>query len=903
MPVCEAVSDIICHEDSPQLIPYSQMVPSLCQVRPKGEPMLAHSNWISVGKLATTAMMAFGLVASMYAPGSAAQTHITVSVSPTSASVQAGTGKQQFTATVRRDWRNRGVRWTLAGAGCSGSACGTLSATSSASGVPITYTAPATVPANPTVTLTATSVANSARSASATITVTATSPVSVTISPTSASLNVSTARQFTATVANDPANQGVTWSLTQSGSSCAPGCGALSGQTATTVTYTAPGTAPANPTVTLTATSVRDTTKSASATITVTSSGGSVSVTISPKRGGLAVAQTLAFTATVMNDVGSAGVTWSASGSGCTGSACGTFTNGTSSSATYVAPSIAGIYTVTATSATDLTKSASATIAVTDLAGVLTYHNNVSRDGTNSKEYALTTALVTATTFGKLFSCPTDGAIYAQPLWVPRITINSLAHNVIVVATQHDSVYAFDADTGPCTTLWHANLLDSAHGGTAGETTVPSGATGGLVGSGFGDITPEVGVTGTPVIDPSTNTVYVVSKSVSVNPSTQFFQRLHALDLTTGNEKVTPRSIDANISVAGTGDGSVGGRVAFDPRNESQRPGLVLSGGVVYVSWASHEDRDPYHGWVMGFSASTLVPVTNAVFNTTPNHVGTLSYSRGGIWMGGGAPAVDASGNLYFITGNGTFDANNVGGSNYGDSVVKLSTASGLSVADYFTPRDQSTLDANDTDFGSGAATILVDQPSGPVTHLVIGGGKQGNLFLLNRDNLGKFSGTTNNVLQTVNAGNGIFATPAFWQNNLYVAPVGALKQYAFNPTTGQFSGAPSSQTAATFGFPGATPSLSSNGAASGIVWAADNTLYCTTQSPGCGSAVLHAYDATNLGHELWNSSQAAGNRDQAGRAVKFTVPTVANGKVYLGTRGNDSTVLGELEVYGLLPN
>src|SRR5437016_1855415 len=826
MPVCEAVSDIICHEDSPQLIPCSQMIPSLCQVRPKGEPMLAHSNWISVGKLVTTAMMAFGLVAFMYAPGSAAQTHITVSVSPTSASVQAGTGKQQFTATVRRDWRNRGVRWTLAGAGCSGSACGTLSATSSASGVPITYTAPATVPANPTVTLTATSVANSTRSASATITVTSTSPVSVTISPTSASLNVSTARQFTASVANDPANQGVTWSLTQSGSSCAPTCGALSGQTATTVTYTAPAAVPANPTVTLTArsvrdttksasaaitvtspvsvtisptsaslnvstarqftasvandpanqgvtwsltqsgsscaptcgalsgqtattvtytapaavpanptvtltaSSVRDTTKSASASITVTSSGGSVSVTISPKRVGLAVAQTLAFTATVLNDVGNAGVTWSASGSGCSGSACGTFTGTTATSATYVAPSVAGIYSVTATSAADVTKSVSATIGVTDLSGVLTYHNNTSRDGTNIKEFALTASNVTTPTFGKLFSCQADGAIYAQPLWVPHVTVNGSSHNVIVVATQHNSVYAFDSDASPCFTLWHANLLDSAHGGTAGETSVPSGATGGLVGNGFGDITPEVGVTGTPVIDLSTNTIYVVSKSV--NGSTQFFQRLHALDLTTGSERVTPpRSIDASISVAGTGDGSVNGRVAFDPRNENQRPGLVLSGGVVYVSWASHEDRDPYHGWVIGFSASTLTPVTNGVFNSTPNHVGTLSYSRGGIWMGGGAPAVDANGNLYFITGNGTFDANTPGGSNYGDSVVKLSTASGLSVTDYFTPLDQATLDANDTDFGSGAATILVDQPSGPVTHLVIGGGKQGNLFLL----------------------------------------------------------------------------------------------------------------------------------------------------------------------------
>src|SRR5205807_1143818 len=305
-------------------------------------------------------------------------------------------------------------------------------------------------------------------------------------------------------------------------------------------------------------------------------------------------------------------------------------------------------------------------------------------------------------------------------------------------------------DASPCATLWHANLLDSAHGGTTGETTVPSGATGGLVGNSNGDITPEVGVTGTPVIDPNTNTIYLVSKSVSA--STQFFQRLHALDLITGNDKVRPRSIDSSISVPGTGDGSVNGQVAFDPRNENQRPGLVLSNGVIYVSWASHEDHDPYHGWVVGFNASTIAPVANAVFNSTPNRVGNLSYSRGGIWMSGGAPAVDSGGNLYFITGNGTFDAN-AGGSNYGDSVVKLSTASGLSVADYFTPFDQATLDANDTDFGSGAATILIDPSAGPVPHLVIVGGKQGNLFLLNRDNLGKFGSSTNNVVQTINAG------------------------------------------------------------------------------------------------------------------------------------------------------
>jgi hypothetical protein len=566
-----------------------------------------------------------------------------------------------------------------------------------------------------------------------------------------------------------------------------------------------------------------------------------------------------------------------------------------------VAPSTAGIYTITATSVADITKSAATPIGVTDLAGVLTYHNDLSRDGANTQEYALSTATVNTTTFGKLFSCQADGAIYGQPLWVPNVTINTATHNVIVVTTQHDSLYAFDADVTPCTTLWHVNLLDSAHGGTAGETSVPSGATGGLVGSGFGDISPEVGVTGTPVIDANSNTVYVVSKSV--NASTQFFQRLHAINLTSGNERITPpRSIDSSISVPGTGAGSVSGQVSFDPRNEHQRPALALSGGIVYVSWASHEDHDPYHGWVIGFSASTLVPVTNAVFSSTPNQVGTLAYSRGGIWMGGGAPAVDTSGNLYFITGNGTFDAN-AGGSNYGDSVVKLSTASGLSVADYFTPSDQATLDANDTDFGSGAATILIDQPSGPVPHLLIGGGKEGNLFLLNRDSMGQFSNTTNNVVETVNVGNSIFATPAFWQNNLYVAGVGALSQFVFNPTTGKFNGAPSSQSATRYGFPGASPSLSSTGTLHGIVWALDNSQYCTPQSPGCGPTVLHAYDGSNLATELWNSSQAAGNRDQAGHAVKFTVPTVANGKVYVGTRGNDTTVQGELEVYGLLPD
>jgi hypothetical protein len=734
-------------------------------------------------------------------PQASAQSRISVSVFPPTASVQTGSS-QQFTATVRNDRHNRGVRWTLSGAGCSGTACGALSATSSLSGIPVTYTAPPNVP----------------------------SPVGVTLK----------------------------------------------------------------------ATSVSNTAKSASATITITRSSAVLSVTISPQRGGLTITQTLPVTATVQNDVAAAGVAWSASGPACSGTSCGTFANVTSNSATYIAPSAAGIYSITATSVADVTKSASNSIGVTDLPGVLTYHNNLSRDGTNTHEFALTTSNVNTSTFGKLFSCPADGAIYAQPLWVPNLTVAGASHNVLIVATQHESLYAFDADAVPCTTIWHISLIDAGHGGTSGETSVPSAGAGALVGSGYGDISPEVGITGTPVIDPTTKTLYVVSKSV--NASKQFFQRLHGIDLTTGNERTAPQSIDSSISVPGTGAGSVAGQVNFDPRNESQRPGLVLSNGVVYVAWASHEDHDPYHGWVIGFNTATLAPVANAVFNSTPNQVGTLSYSRGGIWMGGGAPAVDSSGNLFFITGNGSFDAN-TGGSNYGDSVVKLSASSGLSVADYFTPLDQASLDSNDTDFGSGAATILVDQPAGPVAHLVIGGGKQGNLFLLNRDNMGKFNSSTNNVIQTINLGNSIFATPVFWQNNLYVAGVGSLKQFVFNSATGKFNGAPFSQSSTSYRFPGATPSVSSNGITNGIVWVLDNGLYCTPQSPGCGATILHAYDTTNLATELWNSSQAAGNRDMAGHAVKFTVPTVANGKVYVGTRGNDSSVLGELEVYGLLPN
>ncbi len=388
-------------------------------------------------------------------------------------------------------------------------------------------------------------------------------------------------------------------------------------------------------------------------TFTVTSSGP-VSVSLSPKRGGATVTQKIQLTATVTNDVGAAGVTWSVS-------AGGTLSGQTSTVDSFSAAT-AGVYTITATSVADVTKSAAATIGVTDLQGVYSYHNDLARDGVNSQEYALTTSNVSTSTFGKLFSCTVDGAVYAQPLWVANLSVNGATHNVVFVATQHGSLYAFDADSSPCVQLWKVSLIDTNHGANGGEVTVPSGASGYLVGWGGGDITPEVGVTGTPVINASTNTLYVVSKSMN-SAGTSFYQRLHAIDITTGNEKFSgPANITSSITFPGIGDG--GSTVSFDPQTQNQRPGLALVNGVVYVAWSSHEDRLPYYGWVVGFNASTLA-VTN-ILNVSPN----VQY--GGIWMGGGAPSADANGNLYLITGNAQFDVTS-SGDDYGDSFLQLS--------------------------------------------------------------------------------------------------------------------------------------------------------------------------------------------------------------------------------------
>jgi hypothetical protein len=635
-------------------------------------------------------------------------------------------------------------------------------------------------------------------------------------------------------------------------------------------------------------------TQSVNLTLSI-SANSTITVSVLPARAALVVNQTLTVSATT-NDT--AGVTWSISPAG------GSF-NPTSSQSganvTFTAPSTAGVYSVTATSVTNSSSRASFTLGVTDLGGVYTYHDDLARDGANSQEYALTTANVNTSTFGKLFSCTVDGAVYAQPLWIANLTVSGARHNVVFVATQHDSLFALDADANPCVQLWQVSLIDTNHGGTGGETTVPSGVPGYLVGQGYGDITPEVGVTGTPVIDPMTNTLYVVSKSVNT-AHTSFYQRLHAIDITTGNEK-TGSPVTIGPTFPGTGDG--GSTDTFNAQQQNQRPGLALVNGTVYVGWSSHEDTTPWYGWLVGYTYNGSAFTQSAVLNVTPN------TGQGGIWMGGGAPAADSAGHLYVLTGNGQFDAGNPSGptNDYGDSLLQLSGS--LGVMGYFTPSDEEDDYTNDGDFGAGGAAVVLNLASGPLQHLVVGGGKDGALYLLNGDALGGFGDSKALQNFTVQPGSaGTYATGAFWNNTFYIAPRnGNLHAFAFNPGTDQFNATSTSTSSANWGFPGATPSVSASGASSnGIVWALNNGNYCTNQSPGCGPAVLHAYDATNLGTELWNNTQVSG--DAAGNAVKFTVPTVANGRVYVGTRGNNTggiygstTVSGELDVYGLKPN
>ena len=493
--------------------------------------------------------------------------------------------------------------------------------------------------------------------------------------------------------------------------------------------------------------------------------------------------------------------------------------------------------------------------------GMLTWHNDLARTGQNLLETDLTPMNVSSTTFGKLFSFPVDGQIFGQPLYVYNVAIPGKGtYNVIYVATENDGVYAFDADGANTSALWYDSFIDPSKG----ITPIPCADTG-AVPCPFASV---IGITGTPVIDPRSGTLYVVA---ATKENDKYVNRLHALDLATGAEKFGgPVQIEA--SVKGTGAGNKHGIVSFDAQHESQRPGLLLLNGVVYIGWASFGDVTPFHGWILGYGAASLAQV--AVFNSTPNG------SDGGVWQSGGGLSADAAGNIYLITGNGTFDINK-GGSDWGDTFLKLDAS--LAVLDYFTPYDQRKLSKNDIDLGSGAGLLLPHQ-NGKFPDEIISAGKEGLIYVVHRSNMGKFDAHKNHVIQTVRgSANGYWSSAAYWDNWVYFAGQGDfLSQYTVSK--GLLS------KSAVFHAPtkfGTTPSISANGLSNAIVWAIQPNAQVLP-------AVLHAYDATKVSQELYNSHQA-GERDLLGLGITFSVPTIMNGKVYVGTGG-------ELDVLGLLP-
>ena len=501
---------------------------------------------------------------------------------------------------------------------------------------------------------------------------------------------------------------------------------------------------------------------------------------------------------------------------------------------------------------------------------MVTYKNDLARTGQNLKETVLTPGNVSAATFGKLRFLATDGKVDAQPLYLSGLAVAGTTHNVLYVASENASVYAFDADTG--STLWHVSLL--------GPGESPSDS------RGCNQVAPVIGITSTPVIDRAAGprgALYVVAMSNAGS----YHQRLHALDVVSGAELFGgPREISATYRAP---DGSA---LSFDPGQYEERAALLLSRNTIYTSWTSHCDRAPYTGWIIAYSQATLAQT--AVLNVAPNGTGTGYASAGpAIWMSGGGPAADSAGNVYLLTGNGAFettlDANGFPDKgDYGNSFLRLAgTTGGLHVADYFTMHDELSESAADTDLGSGGAMLLPDltDSDGAPRHLAVGAGKNGTLYVVNRDAMGKFSGAGNNIWQELSGAlyGGIWSTPAWFDGTLYYGPVGR-GVLAFPVKNARFSNTPSSQTVTSFPYPGSAPAISANGSLNAILWAHENG----------NPAVLHAYDARNLAHELYNSSQASGGRDHFGAGNKFITPTIAGGKVFVGTQSG-------VAVFGLL--
>jgi outer membrane protein assembly factor BamB len=500
---------------------------------------------------------------------------------------------------------------------------------------------------------------------------------------------------------------------------------------------------------------------------------------------------------------------------------------------------------------------------------VVTYHNNLSRTGLNSGETILTPGTVNSSTFGKLFTLPVDGKIDAQPLYLSGLSIpGNGKHNVVYAVTENDSAYAFDADTG--TPLWHVSLLPS------GES--PSGD------HGCGQISPQIGITSTPVIDRTTGahgTIYVVS--MTRDASNKYFQRIHALDVTNGQEQ-----FGGPIAVAAQYPNK-SSFTTFDPAQYAERQGLLLLNHVIYTAWTSHCDQNPYTGWIIGYNESTLAQTS--VLNVTPNG------SEGSIWQSGAGMASDGS-SIYFLDANGTFETTLTSkgfpsSGDFGNAFVRVSTTNGkLAVADYFNMFNTIQESNNDQDLGSGGALLvppMVDS-LGKTRRLALAAGKDTNIYIVERGNMGKFNPSSNHIYQEIDSAlsGGIWSMPAYFNGSVYYGSVGNnLLQFKFSQA--KLSTAPVSKSANRFGYPGSTPSVSANGTTNGIVWAIEHS----------GPDVLHAFDATNLANELYNSNQAPSGRDQFGNASHFGTPTIIHGKVYVGTDNSVAVfgLLGGLEV------
>jgi hypothetical protein len=497
---------------------------------------------------------------------------------------------------------------------------------------------------------------------------------------------------------------------------------------------------------------------------------------------------------------------------------------------------------------------------------VLTYHNNNARNGLNPEETELKLTNVNYTTFGLQFVIPVDGLVDAEPLYLSSLTVGGNTHNVLIVATEHDSVYAFDADNGA--TLWHVTTLKT------GETTSDD--------RGCSQVEPEIGITSTPVIyRPSTGVPVIYLVAMSKDSLGNYHQRLHALSAITGAELLNG-PIEIRAKYPGTGDDSRNGYVFFDPAQYKERAGLLRIGGTIYLTWASHCDYRPYTGWIMGYSASTLKQTT--VLNLTPNG------NEGAVWASGAGMAADTNGNIFLLDANGVFDTTlNSGGfpaeGDYGNAFLRISTGGGLAVADYFEMYNQAIENLTDTDLGSGGAMLVnISDSNGNLKQLAVGAGKDSNLYVVDRNNMGKFNSDHNDLYQELQGAlpGGIWSMPAAWNGNVYFGPVdGPILDYQFKDA--KLLSSPVAKTKLRFPYPGVTPSISTNAGNDAILW---GTTYTNP-------AILFAFSARTL-EMLYNSTQAPQGRDHFGKGNKFITPMITHGKVYVGT-------LNGVGVFGLL--